>query len=211
MLLYYMDVSELDITRKRNLRGERINKSNRYYHLKDKRLSIGVELLLNHALAITGIDDPLFDMDDNGKPYLKNYTDFHFNLSHSENYVACAVSDSPVGVDIEYINDIDLNVARQFFFGSEYEYIMNNNNHNKSFFKLWVLKESYMKMTGLGFRLALDEFSVEIGDEIKLKPEDNCNLAVWCVSDGEYMLGVCSKSKISTPELINLQDLGIDQ
>lgn len=205
-----MDVSELDFNIvKSALSKERIKKSNRYFHQKDRNLSIGVEFLLKHVLSKSGIRDPLFDIDRYGKPYLKNYQDIYFNLSHSENYVACAVSDSPIGVDIEYIHDIDLNVANQYFFDSEYEYIINKKNKQKAFFELWVLKESYMKMTGLGFRLPLNEFCIKIDDEIKIIHNENtCKLGLWNVVGGKYMLGVCSKSRITGPKLINLQDMG---
>ncbi len=205
-----MDVSELDINNiPRSISEDRIKKSSKYFHKKDKKLSIGVEILLNHALDKIGVTDSIFDIDEYGKPFLKNYPDIYFNLSHSENYVACAVSDSPVGVDIEYIHDIDLNIAKHYFYGSEYDYILNNDNKEKAFFDLWVLKESYMKMTGLGFRLALDEFCIEISDEIKLIHNGNtAKLGLWDVGGGEYMLGVCSKSCINGPELICLPEIG---
>ena len=204
-----MDVSELDFNRmKSSVSKTRIKKSSRYFHERDKNLSVGVEVLLNHALDKIGITNPVFDIDKYGKPYLKNYSNVHFNLSHSEGYVACAVSDSPVGVDIEYVTDIDLNLAKQFFYGTEYEYILNNNDQRKAFFELWVLKESYMKMTGLGFRLALDEFCIEINDEIKLiRRENTGNFGLWNVCGGKYMLGVCSQSRIIEPTLINLHDI----
>jgi 4'-phosphopantetheinyl transferase len=206
-----MDVSELDIDNiPCSLSEDRIKKSSKYFHKKDKKLSIGVEILLNHALDKIGIMDHILDTDEYGKPYLKNYPDIHFNLSHSEKYVACAVSDSPVGVDIEYIHDIDMNIAKHYFYGTEYEYILNNKNKKKAFFELWVLKESYMKMTGLGFRLALDEFCIELNDEIKLIHNGNtCKLGLWDVGGGEYMLGVCSKNRINGPNLIGLTEMGI--
>ncbi len=204
-----MDVSELDFNRIHgSISMERIKKSSRYLHEKDKKLSVGVEILLNHTLGKIGIFDPVFDIDNHGKPYLKYYSDVHFNLSHSQSYVACAVSDTPVGVDIEYIHNIDLNLAKQFFYGKEYDYILNNSNKNKAFFELWVLKESYMKMTGLGFRLALDEFCIEINDEIKLIHNENTGkFGLWNVCGMEYMLGVCSQGKIKEPELIKLHDI----
>jgi 4'-phosphopantetheinyl transferase len=203
-----MDVSELDFNKIRSsVSKERIKKSSKYFYKKDRNLSIGVEILLNHALSKIDIFDPIFDTDKYGKPFLKNYPDIYFNLSHSEKYVACAVSDSPVGVDIEYINDIDLNVAENYFFKSEYEYILNSTDQKKAFFQLWVLKESYMKMTGLGFRLPLDEFSIKINDEIELIHNGNTgNFRLWNVC-GDYMLGVCSKSRIAEPELMNLLDI----
>nr|WP_245248089.1 4'-phosphopantetheinyl transferase superfamily protein [Methanobacterium petrolearium] len=204
-----MNVSKLDCNKiPASLSNERLKKSKRYVHQKDRYLSIGVEILLNHVLGEIGIYDPLFGVDHYGKPFLKNYSDVFFNLSHSEEYVACAVSNSPVGVDIEHIHDIDLNIAKYYFYGSEYKHIIHNKDKKKAFFELWVLKESYMKMTGLGFRLPLDEFSIEINDEIKLIHQENTGeFGVWNICNDEYMLGVCSKGKITKPVLINLNDL----
>lgn len=209
MLLYYMDVSQLDINKARSfVSKDRVKKSDKFRYQKDKKLSIGVEILLNHALSKIGIFNPLFGTDIYGKLFLKNYSDIYFNITHSENYVACAVSDSPVGVDIEYIHEIDLNIAKNYFFGSEYEHIMNNKDKKRIFFQLWVLKESYMKMTGLGFRLALNEFAIQINDEINLIGHENeYKWGLWNIIGSEYMLGVCSKSKVCEPELINLQDI----
>lgn len=204
-----MDVSELDLNKVWNsVSKERIKKAGEFFYKKDKLLSIGAELLLKHTLEKIDVFDPIFGTDRYGKPYLRNYSNVHFNLSHSERYVACAVSDSPIGVDIEYIHDIDLNVAKHFFYNSEYEYILSNSNKKRAFFRLWVLKESYMKMTGMGFRLAPSEFCIEINDEIKLIHKENTGkFGLWNVCRGEYMLGVCSKSRITEPILINLQDI----
>jgi 4'-phosphopantetheinyl transferase len=208
-----MDASELDLYKMQAfVSKERIKKSNQYFHQKDKLLSIGAEILLNHVLSKIGVFNPIFDTDIYGKPYLKNYPGIFFNLSHSEKYVACAVSDSPIGVDIEYIQDIDLSVAQNYFYSSEYDYILNNNNKEKAFFELWVLKESYMKMTGLGFRLSLDEFCIEIDDEIRLihNEENNSKFGLWNVGEGNYMMGVCSKNKVNEPVLISYADLDLD-
>ena len=204
-----MDVSGLDLNKIPGYVSKaRIKKASKYFHEKDRSLSIGAEMLLNYVLSEIDIYGPVFDTDKYGKPYLKNYSDVYFNLSHSQKYVACAVSDSPVGVDIEHVTDIDLNLAKQFFYGAEYEYILNNNDQMKAFFELWVLKESYMKMTGLGFRLALDEFCIEISDEITLISGGcTCEFGLWNVCEGDYMIGVCSQNSVKEPILVNLSDI----
>ncbi|MDO5837071.1 MAG: 4'-phosphopantetheinyl transferase superfamily protein, partial [Methanobacterium sp.] len=169
MLVYYMDVSQLDINQtQHSVSLDRIKKTARYIHQKDKKLSIGAELLLKYSLNQIDIFNPVISHDSYGKPFLVNHPRVHFNLSHSEEYVACAVSDSPVGVDIERIHEIELDIARHYFFGSEYHYIQNSANKERAFFQFWVLKESYMKMTGLGFRLGLDEFFIDIQN----RPQD---------------------------------------
>ena len=78
-----------------------------------------------------------------GKAYISNHEDIYFNLSHSGKMVACAISDREVGVDVELIDPtIDLNIAKHYFYNSEYENIMNCENSSDEFFKYWVLKES---------------------------------------------------------------------
>ncbi|CDG64934.1 hypothetical protein MBMB1_0831 [Methanobacterium sp. MB1] len=223
MLIYYMDVSNLDINQTRcAVSADRLEKADRYIHLKDKKLSIGAELLLKYSLNQVGISNPAYDYDEYGKPFLENHPQVHFNLSHSEDYVACAVSDSPVGVDIERVQDASLDIARHYFFGSEYQHIKNSTNRERTFFQFWVLKESYMKMTGLGLRLGLDEFSINInsqGTDIQVKTRNDITgkmelrekqpeFGVWSLVGGEYMLAVCGEGKIdSNPELIILDDL----
>ena len=38
-----------------------------------------------------------------GKPYFPQYPHLHINWSHSGSLVLCALSDSPVGVDVEWV------------------------------------------------------------------------------------------------------------
>ena len=76
-----------------------------------------------------------------GKPYLEG-APFHFNLSHSGDYVVCALSDCEVGVDIEKIVPISLKVMRRFFGRS----ILSP----KEQMRLWTRYESYGKMAGIG-------------------------------------------------------------
>jgi 4'-phosphopantetheinyl transferase len=57
-------------------------------------------------------------------------------MSHSGEYVACVISDGNVGIDIEYNDDeIDLNIAKNYFFNNEYKNIMKSENPSDEFFK----------------------------------------------------------------------------
>lgn len=69
-------------------------------------------------------------------------------------------SDCEVGCDIEKIVDAPLEIADCFFNSPEAEYIAASQDKNRAFFKLWTLKESYMKMTGRGMSIPLDSFEV---------------------------------------------------
>ncbi|MBR3140473.1 MAG: 4'-phosphopantetheinyl transferase superfamily protein, partial [Methanobrevibacter sp.] len=178
---------------------DRKNKINTFRFDKDKKLSCGAYLLLKKLLSEINIYNPIIKLKKYGKSYISNYDNIYFNLSHSGKLVSCAISDKPVGVDIEY-NDptIDLDIAKNFFFNEEYENIMKSKNKSDEFFNYWVLKESYMKYTGLGFHLKLDKFQIEINDTITLKNDvDNVKFSLFDVYDyklasaGQYLPKKC--------------------
>ena len=72
----YSDVSDLDLVKGYELvTDSRKEKIDNFRFDKDKKLSCGVELLLVRLLADIGINDPVFSIDEYGKPYLSNYAD----------------------------------------------------------------------------------------------------------------------------------------
>lgn len=91
------------------------------------------------------------------KPYLKDYPNFHFNISHSAGCVAIAYSDNSVGVDIEKIVNYDkkelLRYADTVFNRQEIDVLQSLNENSSQYFftKLWTMKESVIKNLGSGF------------------------------------------------------------
>ena len=189
--LAYCNVDSLDLKKAyRAVSKNRQKKIDFYRFDKDKRLSAGAYLLLKKLLGEENITNPQFKTGKYGKAYISNHKNIHFNLSHSGKMVLCAISDMEVGADVEYIDpEIDLDIAKQYFYNSEYESIRNAENMPDEFFKYWVLKESYMKYTGLGMNLKLDSFEIIIGDEIKLK-NNNENLKFNLFQVKNYKIGV---------------------
>ena len=152
--------------------AERKDKVLRYRFLKDRVLSLGAEILLREALKEQGVEitEINYGYKTNGKPFLKGIEGFDFNISHSEDFVMVAVSENEIGCDIEKITEIDLEIAKKFFFREEYENIAAlpaSEERNELFFRYWTLKESFMKVTGLGMRLPLDSFQILIGNDGK--------------------------------------------
>ncbi len=103
-------------------------------------------------------------------PFGKPYTDgLEFNLSHTAGFVACAVSDeSEVGVDVERVDrKVEaVSIARRFFADEEVRQIdlPDEARARDAFFRIWTLKEAYVKALGRGFDLPLKEFSFLLGD-----------------------------------------------
>ncbi|WP_461673156.1 4'-phosphopantetheinyl transferase family protein [Priestia megaterium] len=112
------------------------------------------------------------------KPLLKNFTNFHFNLSHSEDWVVCITDTSHVGIDVEYVQPIDLDILKTFFSAQEYEDLkqLNLDHRISYFYDLWTLKESYIKALGIGITMSLNTFTIRKYN----------NLSIDLISDKSY-------------------------
>lgn len=204
--VYMADVSPLmDTGRFRRLYDRvsagRKEKTDRMKFMKDKCLSLGAGALLESALAAEGIHDFTMATTQNAKPCLLHYPDVHFNLSHSGTKVMCAVSDAEIGCDVEEVNEISMEIARRFFFAEEYAALMHctgDESRQDLFFRYWTLKESFMKATGLGFRLSLDQFCILLdGSMIAVRQSVDTRsyyFREFSLDDG-YKYAVCSVDK----------------
>lgn len=135
---------------------------------KDKALSLGAGILLQHVLIEHGIENVEPKYGKYGKPLIEGIS---FNLSHSEERAMCSISDTDVGCDVQFISEMDLDIARDCFFQSEFDLIMSSDDLDKRkdlFFRLWTLKESFIKTTGLGLNIPLDLFDITLGDSISV-------------------------------------------
>ena len=97
-----------------------------------------------------------------GKPFFDKHPEIHFNVSHSGRWVVVALSEAPVGLDVEKMRNANLAVARRFFAKEEYlQLIAQPPELQRSFFfDLWTLKESYLKALGTGLTRPLNTFVV---------------------------------------------------
>ena len=70
---------------------------------KGQMQSLGVGLLLHKACEDAGIvgADERVAYGENEKPYLADFPDVHFNLSHSGERMMCVLSPFDVGCDVE--------------------------------------------------------------------------------------------------------------
>ena len=93
-----------------------------------------------------------------GKPRIifPENSGIEFNVSHSKDFLAVAISDStPIGIDIEYQDpDTDiLELSRIVHTESQIENIISHDQSEQisHFFDLWTAKEAYIKAIGKGF------------------------------------------------------------
>lgn len=91
-----------------------------------------------------------YDFIKNGKPIL-NSGKFGFSISYTGSCVYIAIARSSViGIDTERIADINPNVAEEFMSKNELAKMKGVKNKFEYLYKLWTLKESYLKLTGEG-------------------------------------------------------------
>ncbi|MBR4483004.1 MAG: hypothetical protein IKS58_03395, partial [Paludibacteraceae bacterium] len=85
-------------------------------HESGKALSLGVGVLLHKALSEMGIEEPdEVSMNEFEKPFYKEHPEIHFSLSHSGTMAMCAISDRPIGCDVEHQRHRDFDIAKRFF------------------------------------------------------------------------------------------------
>lgn len=109
-------------------------------------------LLRDAIRQVWGLDAPEIVRRPDGKPVFARYPDLHFNLSHSGALTLCALSDRPVGADIEIVRPHRAGLPAYVFQGAEYERYLALGGGWEAFYTLWTEKESILKYTGEGLK-----------------------------------------------------------
>ncbi len=128
-----------------------------------------------------------------GKPFFKEIPLF-FSLSHSGDYVLCAVSCRELGADIQRLQPVDvLKLSRRFYSEPEclaLERCADEKEMQRLFFELWSRKEAWGKLTGKGVAAVLGQ------DLTSGKAAQDIEWAAASPPEG-YALAVCVRRKHS--------------
>jgi len=146
---------------------------------EDRMRYIQAHSVLRRILSSYSGSDPEsleYETNAHGKPYLKGSHRIFFNLSHTRDMMAVAVSaEKEIGVDIEKQDDMDDmdGVARQFMSNEELQWMekLRHDFRKRFFYLCWVRKEALLKAVGIG-----------LGDHLRritaTKAPDEENIAV---------------------------------
>ena len=181
--VFITDISCLnsDISRYKDYISEyRYEKAKRQKKIQNQLLGIGAELLLGKYLGRR----PNYTVDEYGKPAGE---EVEFNFSHSGSIAVCAVSHTPVGVDVEKIRDVNMDIAKKKFCSNEYKNIINSQQPREKFFEYWVKKESYVKALGMGLRMPFNETDTDAVADWQMHMYDDIE---------GYKLCVCTKEPV---------------
>lgn len=157
---------------------------------------------------------------ENGKPYLPDYPDFHYNISHSGGIVVCAISNSPVGIDIQQISYDPAKILKiaAHFFSQEEQQALNLLHEEKNseadsgrnsdstgeralchlFCRFWTARESYIKLTGRGLAEPFSAFRPDLtaGRIITAAPSIESYYLTECPAPDGYCMTVCSTAPV---------------
>ncbi len=174
--VYYTRITELSPPAARYLdwlSAEERARYRRFHFDADREV-----FLMAHALVRSGLGERAglapsalrFQTAENGKPAVAVGTsgeEIQFNLSHTRELVACAVSRAcPLGVDVEGIDvarDVS-GVARRVLSETEYGDWNSRTGEARArrFFEYWTLKEAYIKALGVGLDQPLRDLTFTI-------------------------------------------------
>lgn len=172
-------------------------KAEKYTNPSVRAVSIAAGLLLGHAVkAETGLEANQYEIreSESGKPEIvvrswvraDNTCDesidnvcyekvVHISISHSANYAAVVVADSPVGIDIEEKHDTEFRVTKRMFAEPDKKRVFNSEDPDTEFRKVWTEKEAYLKCTGEGISIPMRSFytDTETGEVLRQKKTEN--------------------------------------
>ena len=127
------------------------------------------------------------------------------NISHSGCFVVAALSDFPVGVDIEYIRPVR-DIGRKFL--TEAEQLWVSENKRSSLLRMWTIKESYGKAYrfGIAYPMKKTEFieKTAVCGWSCFSCTDS-SVTVFNKEEKEYTISVCIRNSRELPELTVLQ------
>ena len=144
-----------------------------------------------------------------GKPHIANLSNVHFNISHSGNYVVCAVSAQELGIDVERVRKVNLRIAERFFSQPEIDDLMalDEDERMQYFITLWTIKESYLKAIGRGLTQHLNSFTIrKNGDSYQLTGNAEAGgygIEAFNIAP-DYAMAICAPLPFSPAEVTTL-------
>lgn len=180
----------------------------------DRRRSLGASIALGEALRGYGLEEREreYELGQQGKPFFRFHPEIHFSISHSGDFALCSIGDEEIGSDIERMRSGKERVAERFFAEEELLWIKNAadlKEREERIFRIWTMKESFLKVTGLGMSLSLKDFAVVMGNDGKIDLRQTVNNKKYFIKEyamplisneqAEYKISICSPDPVFAP------------
>ena len=122
-----------------------------YKHLHGQYCCLKSYEMLMHLLHTTSYAlqaSPTFLYNEHGQPRIEGGP--CFSISHCKQAIAVAISDNPIGIDIEHLRTAKPELVARTMNQGEQERIWQSENPDWAFTELWTQKEAVLKMQGTG-------------------------------------------------------------
>lgn len=165
---------------------------------------LGRDLLLKGLGDLYGVHIPVADIELNittdtyGKPRLIRFPHIYFNISHCSGLVACAFHNVPIGVDAELPDYFPPILIQRALSESEKKLLAAKGTtlrlEQEWFYRLWTLKEAYVKKSGQGVDTDLTAFSFsfqDINDKMQITCSDPSTMCYQSKLKQNHILSLC--------------------
>lgn len=127
-----------------------------------------------------------------GKPYLAEHPEIHFNLSHGDGIAACIVGGRECGIDCERIRPFRSGVIKRVFSEREMEIFgaIPDEQKDTAFFRLWTLKEAYIKAIGMGLSFPMNQAEFILSGDGFTTNIEEYRFRQYIIR-GEFVVSVC--------------------
>lgn len=115
-------------------------------------------------------EPPSFLYNDHGQPRLEAGP--FFSISHCRHAIAVAVSDTPVGIDVESVRPLRPELVAKAMNTAEQTLIATSALPDRAFTRLWTCKEAFLKLRGTGIITDLHH-TLEDCDPVSFRTIDN--------------------------------------
>ncbi len=209
--LFYININQIRSEEifsqvKNHLSDYRLEKTDRCARYNDKLRSAAAGLLIDCGLEFYHLCEKTatYSYTNNGKPSIAGHPEIHFSVSHSGDYVVCAFTSNPVGVDIErvknvkpsmikYTCDMQEAAAINLFEPSTPEY-------NAGFFDVWTKKESFLKFLGIGLKVRPAEINEKFSEKLS-----QVNFYSFDIAEN-YKCTLCTEGSRPVPVAVELKN-----
>ena len=160
--------------------------------------------LLSECLAAAGAEytyglTPL-TLGEHGKPSLAARPDIHYNLSHAKGVCACMTDADECGIDCECVREHKPRVAARVFSPAELETLAALPEHERDmfFFRIWTLKEAFVKAVGVGISYPMNTLSFTLAPDSITSDLPGWHFAQLIINNSA-IVSLCTRSPVAHP------------
>ncbi|MBO6306032.1 MAG: 4'-phosphopantetheinyl transferase superfamily protein [Paludibacteraceae bacterium] len=162
----------------------------RYKHTLGRFCCLKSWLMLKEMIHEVGN----FEYNEHGKPFLPNGP--YFSISHCKAGIAVAIDCEPVGIDIESVRQADDDLIKRVMCAREQEMIRSAEHPERTFTRLWTMKEAVVKAQGTGITSFEQLQTVLDVNERKLQTTEKENY-IYTIAYGKLH---CFSAKVQAAE-----------